>query len=258
MHLKSIRAQMTINAFFKMQPFDLQLLMFKKLFYSLIIGALICTSAVQAQSVTVPKTPQPFHNKLSFQLLAGTQGIGGDLRYGLTPQLSVRGGASFIPVEANNVFSFSGLQSTNSVSVKFSNVHLMADFVPFKHAQGLRLVAGAGYLYQANGNVNVTPTGTYTVGNYKLTPADLGTLKIDMSWKGVAPYFGFGFFKSFPNRVFNVNLDLGTYYLSQPKSDITGTQMLAENYKLEPQLNKNIKSYRWLPVVQLNFNFRIR
>jgi len=227
-----------------------------KLFYLLILGTLISASVAQAQ--TKPQNPQPFHNKLSLQLLAGTQGVGGDLRYGLTPQLSVRGGASFIPVKANNVFSFSGLQSTNSVSVKFSNVHLLADFVPFKKAQGFRLVAGAGYLYQANGNVNVNPTGTYNVGNYKLTPADLGTLKIDMSWKGVAPYLGFGLFKSFPNRLFNVNLDLGTYYLSKPKSDITGTEMLADNYKLEPQLNANMKGYRWLPVMQLNFNFRIR
>ncbi|MDT3403619.1 hypothetical protein [Mucilaginibacter terrae] len=225
-------------------------------FYTTLISLLIISAGIKAQ--TQPQKAPVSDTKLSFQLQAGTQGVGGDLRYGLNQQISVRGGASFIPVKANNVFSFSGFESTNNVSVKFSNVHLWADFVPFKKAQGFRLVAGAGYLFQANGDIHVLPTGTYTVGNYKLTPADLGTLKIDMSWKGVAPYAGFGLFKSFPNHRFNVNLDLGTYYLSQPKSNIVGTEMLADNYKLEPQLNANMKSYRWLPVAQLNFNFRIR
>ncbi|WP_232336496.1 hypothetical protein [Mucilaginibacter aquatilis] len=215
-----------------------------------------CSYFVHAQSQ--PVAPVAPANKISFQLQAGTQGIGGDLRYGLTSRISLRGGASFIPVKANNIFTFSGFDSNNSLSVKFSNVHLWADVVPFKKLQGLRLITGAGYLFKANGNINVLPTGTYSVGNYKLTPADLGSLNIDMSWRGVAPYLGLGLFKGFPKNRFNVNLDLGTYYLSSPKSKVTGTEMLADNYKLEPQLNANMKGYRWLPVAQLNFNFRLR
>ncbi len=79
-----------------------------------------------------------------------------------------------------------------------------------------------------------------------------------MSWKGVAPYVGLGFLNAFPKSRFNVNLDLGTYYVGAPKSTVVGTQLLAENYRLEPQLDENMKDYKWLPVMQINFNFKIR
>jgi hypothetical protein len=198
------------------------------------------------------------HSNVAFQLTAGTQGVGGDFHFGVAKQLSLRAGAAFIPVKANNVFTIAGFQSTNNVSVKFSNIHLMADLIPFANAQGFRLVAGAGYLYKATGGLEVIPTGTYNVGNYNLTAADLGRLNIDVSWKGVAPYLGIGLFKGIPKRRFNVNFDFGTYYLSQPRTRVIGTEMLADNYKLEPQFNSNLKNYRWMPVMQMNFNFRIR
>lgn len=227
-----------------------------KLLYTGILVLMLSAAAPALMAQTAPKLP--FQNNMSVQLAAGTQGVGADLRYGVLRQLSVRGGASFVPVRVNNVFSFSGFQSTNNASVKFSNVHLLADYVPFKKARGFRVVGGAAYLYQAKGGIEVLPTGTYNVGNYQLTSQDLGQLNIDVSWKGVAPYLGVGLFKSFPQRWFNVNLDLGTYYLSQPRSTVVGTKMLSENYQMAPQLNANLKNYRWLPVMQLNFNFKIK
>jgi hypothetical protein len=200
----------------------------------------------------------PAVNHLSLQLEAGTQGVGGDLRYGSDKRFSARVGASFIPVKVNNVFSFSGFDGATNASVKFSNVHLLADFVPFKHARGFRLVGGAAYLYKAQGGLEFLPSGNYQFGNYTVTAEDLGKLNMDISWKGVAPYAGIGLFKSFPNQLFNINLDLGTYYLSQPNSHVVGTNLLSDNNQLEPQLNNNLKSYRWLPVLQLNFNFKLR
>ncbi|WP_233268746.1 hypothetical protein [Mucilaginibacter lacusdianchii] len=200
----------------------------------------------------------PAYNHLSLQLQVGTQGVGGDLRYGSDKRFSARAGVSFIPVKVNNVFSFSGFDGSTNASVKFSNVHLLADFVPFKQARGFRLVGGAAYLYHAQGGMEFLPTGDYKFGNYTVTADDLGKLNMDISWKGVAPYLGIGLFKSFPNRLFNINLDLGTYYLSQPSSHIVGTNLLSDNNQLEPQLNSNIKSYRWLPVLQVNFNFKLQ
>jgi hypothetical protein len=226
-----------------------------KLYSSLLLTLFAAT----LQAAYAQKAPHSGSvSKMAVQVTAGTQGVGADLRYGITPRLSARAGAAFIPVKANNVFSFSGFESNNNVSVKFSNIHLLADFVPFKNAQGFRLVGGAGYLYHANGGIEVLPTGNYKVANYNISPADLGSMNVNVSWKGVAPYAGIGLFKSFPNHRFNVNLDLGSYYLSRPKTTVTGTEMLADNYKLEPQFNENLKSYRWLPVMQLNFNFRLR
>ncbi len=55
-----------------------------------------------------------------------------------------------------------------------------------------------------------------------------------------------------------MNLDLGTYFLTAAKSTVTGTKMLANNGELEPQFDSNMKDYRFLPVIQLNFNFKIK
>jgi hypothetical protein len=58
--------------------------------------------------------------------------------------------------------------------------------------------------------------------------------------------------------LFNFNMDIGTYYLNQPSTHIIGTGLLTDNNTLEPQFNQNLKNYRWLPVLQLNFNFRLK
>ncbi|MEO6524577.1 MAG: hypothetical protein ABIN91_23030 [Mucilaginibacter sp.] len=199
-----------------------------------------------------------YSKPLSLQLQAGTQGVGADLRYGLFKRLSLRAGASFIPVSKDNLITLPGFKSDNTASINFYNAHLLADFVPFKGMRGFRLVGGAAYLYKASGALAVTPVGNYTYGNSTYTPADIGTLNMDVSWKGIAPYAGIGLFKSFPNHFFNFNLDLGTYYLTQPSTHVVGTGVLSPNNQLEPQFNDNLKEYRWLPVIQLNFNFRLK
>lgn len=208
---------------------------------------------VKAQQIT-GVTPHP----VSLQLQAGTQGVGADVRYGLQEKLSLRAGASFIPVNTSSNLSVSGFTTDYTADVKLFNLHLLADYAPFSSMKGLRLVAGGAYLYKADGGLVLTPTGNYNFGNYALTGADVGVLNMDVTWKGVAPYIGLGLFKSFPNHFFNFNLDLGTYYLSSPSTHITGTNMLNGNYQLEPQINENMKDYRWLPVLQLNFNFRLK
>lgn len=205
-----------------------------------------------------PKVQNPFTQPISLQLQVGTQGLGADVRFGVLRRLSLRAGLSFIPVKANNVLSLPGFQSTNSATINFYNAHLLADFVPFKGIRGFRLVGGAAYLYKADGGLSIIPTGSYTYGNTTVTGADIGNLNMNVSWKGIAPYMGIGLFKSFPNHVFNFNLDLGTYYMTSPSTHIIGTGLLTNNSTLEPQFNNNLKDYRWLPVIQLNFNFKIK
>ncbi len=195
---------------------------------------------------------------ISLQIHAGTQGLGAEVRYGVTPQFSIRaGGSTFFPVKADNYFSFSGFNADNTIKGELSNVHLLADFVPFK-VKWFRLVGGAAYLFKANGGLEFIPKGNATFGGLNLTAEEVGKLNIDLSWQGVSPYVGFGLFKSFPKRSFNVNFDLGTYYLNSPKSTVVGTKLLAENKQMETQLDKNMKDYRFLPVLQVNFNFKIK
>lgn len=195
---------------------------------------------------------------ISLQLHGGTQGVGLDARYGVMPQLSLRlGGSAVLPVKINNAFEFADFTSNNSLSGDFVNFHLYADYSPFKKSS-FRLVGGLAYLFKGNGKLNVVPKGDNKFGNIALAPEDVGDLNFDISWKGIAPYFGIGLFKSFPKRTFNINFDLGTYYLTAPKATVVGTKMLSANDSQSELITNNMSDYRWLPVIQLNFNFRIK
>lgn len=232
----------------------------KKPLLAMLLVLPLLTAAQQKtskQSIAKQSTTDVYSSPLSLQIEVGTQGLGADLRYGAFKRLSFRVGASFIPVTYNNALTLPGFQSTNNATVNFYNAHLLADVVPFKGMRGLRIVAGAAYLYKADAVLNVIPTGSYTYGSTTVTSTDIGTLNMDVSAKCVAPYLGLGLFRSFPSQFFNFNLDLGVYYISQPQTHIIGTGLLSSNDQLETQFNENLKGDRWLPVLQLNFNFRL-
>jgi len=193
----------------------------------------------------------------TISILAGTQGIGAEFRYGLFSQLNLRLGFATLPITANNVFTLNDVHSNNSLSAKFTNIHLLAEVTPFKGFQFLRVVVGAADILKGNGHVSITPTDTYSYGNIVLSPDQVGALDMDMNWSGVSPYFGLGLAKAFPKKRFNINLDLGTYYLNQPTATFAGTGIFAGNSSQSSQLTQNVQNYRWLPVLQLNFNYKL-
>lgn len=197
------------------------------------------------------------HPPSSVEINVGTQGIGADYSYGILPRLAVRLGADIIPLSAKNLFNVSGFNSTSKATAKFQNVHLLADFIPFKDYSGLRFVGGMAYFFKANGDINLQPSDEYSYGDIILTPDQVGQINMNVNWNGVAPYLGIGLARLFPSRLFNVNLDVGTYYLSRPNAIITGTGILEGNGSQTGQLNANLKNYKWLPVLQLNFNFKL-
>lgn len=213
----------------------------------------IVTNAI-AQNVLLPGSVT---NPKSLHINVGTQGVGAEFGYGVSQKAALRLGVNFIPVSANNAFDVSGFNSTSKFSASFSNIHLLADYSPFKNALGFRVVGGASYFMNANGNLQLQPSDNYKYGDIVLNKDDAGKLNMNVNWKGVAPYLGIGLFRAFPYRAFNVNLDIGSYYLSRPDAYITGTGILEGNSSQSAQLQQNFKGYRFLPVVQVNFNFKL-
>jgi hypothetical protein len=218
---------------------------------------LLLLIAVTVQTVKAQLSNDPIYHQKSLQFNVGTQGAGAEFGYGILSPLALRLGINLIPVTANNVFQVPGFATTNRVNVQFSNVHLLADLTPFSGARGIRVVAGGAYFMQANGGMEVTAAQNFTYGAITVNPDQIGKLNMNVSWKGVAPYMGLALAKMFPRNTFNVNLDLGTYYMPAPSAQIIGTALLEGNSSQALQLEKNIKGYRWLPVVQLNFNFKL-
>ncbi|RZK80986.1 MAG: hypothetical protein EOO92_06210 [Pedobacter sp.] len=193
-------------------------------------------------------------DNLSLQLQGGTQGVGMNFRYNFFPALAARFGGSFGSVTINRGFTFDNLATRNSIEARFANVHLLAEASPLKW---LRVVGGIGRIFEAEGRANMTPTESFTQEGITLEPEELGVLTANVSYKKLAPYFGLGFGKGLPNKRFNVNMDVGVYRLSAPSVTVTGTEYLSDNAHNGPIIAQNMKDYRWMPVVQLNFNFRV-
>jgi len=227
--------------------------MYKFLFLASLFTVLVI-NCVKAQ--TNPSDQLILHQK-SVKLNLGSQGIGGEFTYGIDKKVALRLGLNVIPVNVNDAFDFADFNSTSKASAKFTNIHLLADYTPFKSASAFRLVGGVAYFVRARGTMQVQPSDNYSYGDIVLTPDQVGYLNLDVDWKGIAPYAGIGLFKVIPKRRFNVNVDLGTYYLKQPDVKIVGTGILKGNNKQEGQLHENVKDYRWLPVIQLNFSYKL-
>jgi hypothetical protein len=199
---------------------------------------------------------QGFEHKKAIAVYAGSAGFGADFRYGFLPRLSVRLGAGTTPVNIPNAFKINSFSSDIDLNVNFTNVHLIADFQPFG-GSGFRVAFGMGYFIKGSTSVDVVPTSGSKYGNVSITALQLGYININANWKGAAPYLGVGFARTFPGVLFNINVDLGTYYLSAPQTTIIAMGALAGNEANNEQLQENLSNYRWLPVLQLNFNFRL-
>jgi hypothetical protein len=119
-----------------------------------------------------------------------------------------------------------------------------------------RVVAGVAYLANAEASLHFEPKDAQKFEDITLTPEEIGGLDFTMDWGTIAPYFGFGFGKGVPKGKFNVNVDLGAYYLSSPKVNAVGTKLLSNNEPNAVIIQNNMKDYRFMPVAQLNFNFK--
>src|SRR5690606_24153234 len=105
--------------------------------------------------------------------------------------------------------------------------------------------------------VHFAPKNTQHFDDIVITPDEIGTLDFKVETGKIAPYIGLGLGKGIPGKKFNVNLDLGTYYISAPKVTAIGTKLLSDNQSNAEIIQNNIKDYRFIPVLQLNFNFKL-
>lgn len=192
-------------------------------------------------------------NPMSLQILVGSQGVGANFRYVMNKTLGFRLGGSYAQGGINDKVNFDGFNSKNRLSGKFNTIHGLVELMPQKF---FRVVAGAAYLANAEATLHFEPKDSQSFNDITLTPEEIGALDFIIDWGKFAPYFGFGFGKGIPKRKFNVNIDLGAYYLQSPTVKAVGTKLLTNNESNAEKIQNNMKDYRFMPVAQLNFNFR--
>lgn len=198
------------------------------------------------------------HN-FTFGLIAGTAGIGLEVKREIADKTVLRFGYDHLP------FSFTKVEQMGNVTVngyykaRFNNWHLLADYeVKTIKSTVIRLTGGAAYFSKANVFAHVTPLGSYKYGEIELNDGTMGYANVTADWKGFGLYVGCGIGSSIPKTNMNYSFDLGTYYFTTTaKVAMETTGYLAGNEVQRKQIQDNLVSYSWLPVIQISLNYKL-
>jgi len=203
-------------------------------------------------------------HKSSLSFGFGTLGLAIDYRNKFANRFAYRIGGSLLPgIKGKDVSStFTNKEDSTKLllDVSLNSVHLLLEVNPFG-GNGFRIITGLGFFNSAKGTLLTTKTKSLSVGMKKYSPDSVGTVTTQVDYGGVAPYLGIGLFRGVPMGRFNINLDLGTYFLPNPKVTTSGTYLFDSNTteSTGASLQKELidKKWKFLPVLQLNLNFRL-
>lgn len=214
-----------------------------------LLGTSLCAFAQKAQ--------------LGFNL--GTQGVGIEGKVAVNNRFGVRLGASIIPIDNIETREYLGSnQTTIDLAPRFSNIHLLADWHPFKFSENnplsgnFKLTGGVGYFIKSQGTATIGLSSSYLYGDIEIPKEDVGFITAQAKWSHIAPYASAGLDNIPVFNNFFMGFEAGAYYLSSPSATLSGTNFLADNGQNQAQLQSNLKTYKFMPVIQVNFNFNIK
>lgn len=191
----------------------------------------------------------------------GTQGFGLNVAYAVSEKFALRLSGSYAPYGFSQVRTWSDHKYNLNMKADMGNVLLQAEVRPFNadgHGRFLRklaITAGGAYFYKSEATAKGVPASSYTVGEVVVDKEDLGSVNMKATWKPFAPYAGLALREMKVATALSLNVDLGTHYLSKPKVTLTGDKLLAGNEANEATINRNMKDYRWLPVLQVGLSY---
>ena len=186
---------------------------------------------------------------------AGTLGAGVEGTFGLSPRFSVRLGANSFTYAYDETAS--GIQYDADLDLKSGA--LLLDWHPFR---GVFRIS-AGYMYNKNAlHLTATPTQDQQIGGQTYTPAEIGTLTGDMTFKKGVPYAGFGWGNAARGRGFGFSLEIGAMLQGSPEVTLRGDGGLAGDPAFEDdlrqeeqQIEEDLKEFKVYPVISLGLSF---
>jgi len=201
--------------------------------------------------------PEPANaQRAALGVRAGTPGIGWDFTVGLNDRFHARTGASYFTYGRTDGVDADDVDLAIEWDARLFSVSALVDFYPWPR-RGLRL--SGGVLYNGNlGDVQVEATEAYTIGSRTFTPEELGRLEGELSFSTLAPYLGVGFGNvlSMSRRV-GVAVDVGVLYHRRPVVELDGDGMIQPTAEQSPQVEDNLESFRFFPVVSLGIALRL-
>ena len=165
--------------------------------------------------------------QLSIAPRIGTLGLGVDVGFALASMVTARAGAGFIPVEPRGTFDDTEYQ----VSIP-NALTLGMDLHP--GGGGFRLSGGI-MLQSDDLSIEGTPTGNVELGDELYTPAEVGTLRGEISGSDVSPFVTLGFGRHGTSGV-GLFLDLGLAFMGDPTVTLSASGEARDDPGLQASL----------------------
>lgn len=205
--------------------------------------------------------------KLNYKHAVGLSiggGIALEYAYALNKNFSFGARANYLPVNFTLQKEFKGDVFDMNFNVNWFHFDLFSEHVIFNLFKKLPVKVIGGFSYAVKNEQSVTweYTESIEVGEFKLTPDDLGQLEITPQWNNFRPYLGFGLGKRVDRKKnLSVCAELGAYYAGAPTVSIQATELLEGNTVEHSEvLENNFKPYQFLPYgfITLFYNFNIK
>lgn len=236
--------------------------LFVMLFSFLILGVF---SRVQAhvKSDSIPESAYsngyPFPYALGVHM--GTTGVGLHVYKPLGPKFGFRVGASYMPFNTSISGNYNNRAVRSEVTAKSGNLSLAFGWTPFAQQSGFfrsfNVQLGGAYFFKLDGELTTRLRDPYKYGDISILPDYVGTITTQVNWKKtINPYAGIGWSNIIIDSRFSMHIDLGAYYLSEPRVSMKASGLLEENTNNTAILERNMKNYRYLPRLEFGFSYR--
>jgi hypothetical protein len=195
------------------------------------------------------------HVSMGFK--ASTLGAGLEAGFGLSNYIGARVGV--------NYFDYDYDGTKDDIDYEFELNLMSVSALLDWHPLGGSFRISGGVLYSENSiDVEAKSSLTYEIGDTTYTAAQVGSLTGEVEFNDMVPYLGIGWDTSFgkSNR-FGFIADLGAIYQDSPIVEFTTTGPVSslpsfrnDLAKEEENLQEDIDSYKYYPVISLGFNYR--
>ncbi len=193
---------------------------------------------------------------IGLTLKAGTTGLGGELTYGLTENLNLRGG---IGVFSWTLHMLENGTDMKDLKVDLLNIPLTLDWHPIT-GNGFRISAGVMF-NNDRGELSAAAGESVSLNDHEYIVSDLHG---KVTFNSVGPYLGIGYGNAADTSShFHICTDLGVVYIGAPKISLDATaqdpsQQDALNSDIAAQLEKyrhDFKAFQFYPVLAIGISY---
>ena len=213
--------------------------------------------SIMAAAVFAALTVPAMAGGVEAGLSIGTLGYGPQVVWTLVPNtFDARLSVGLLNYSYNTTSN--GLQYNGHL--KLQNAGLLADWHPF--AGSFHLTAGAYYNDNRFDLSGQASAGSYTFNGTTYTVAEAGSVSARVTFNSVAPYLGLGWSNAGDGPGLHFTSDIGVMYQGKPTASVTATnptqnaQLAADVAASQAQLQSDLNSFQWYPVLQFGVNYR--